>query len=104
LTSTVRSGIWGLFASISLLLVPVIFAINIRINNASCTTKLTALFLLFFMLHMFFAGMTTEITNLVFLASFFGITLSVFSGDILMSVSENSQLLHLDNRPLEPKV
>ena len=32
------------------------------------------------MLHMLLAGMTTEVTNLVFLASFLGLTISVIVG------------------------
>jgi len=87
LTSSVRSGIWGLFASISLLIIPIILAIKIRNVHKSYNTNLTTLFLLFFMIHMFVAGMTTEVTNLVFLSSFFGLSLSVFSGDILKSLS-----------------
>ena len=33
------------------------------------------------MLHMLLAGMTTEVTNLVFLASFLGLTISVLVGE-----------------------
>ena len=33
---------------------------------------------------MIVAGMTTEVTNLVFLASFIGLSLSIFIGDALM--------------------
>jgi hypothetical protein len=35
------------------------------------------------MTHMIFAGMTTEVTNLVFLSSFIGLSLSIFIGDTL---------------------
>jgi len=82
-TNAVRSGIWGLASSISLLLVPIILAVNIRNMYPSYRVKLIALFSLFFMIHMNVAGMTTEVTNLVFLSSFFGLTLSVLNGDIL---------------------
>jgi O-antigen ligase len=83
-TSAVRSGIWGLISSIALLFVPVVFAINIQSKCTSYILKFLALFLLIFMTHMFVAGMTTEVTNLVFLASFIGLSLSVFIGDTLM--------------------
>jgi O-antigen ligase len=83
LTSAVRSGVWGLITSISLIIIPVVLAIKTRIDNVSCTANLIALFLLFFMMHMIVAGMTTEVTNLVFLSSFFGLSLSVFTGNIL---------------------
>ena len=83
-TSAVRSGIWGLISSIAILFIPVVFAINILSKSTSYTLKFLMLFLLIFMTHMIVAGMTTEVTNLVFLASFIGLTLSIFIGDTLM--------------------
>ena len=83
-TSAVRSGIWGLISSIALLFIPVFFAINIQSKSSSYTLKFLTLFLLIFMSHMIVAGMTTEVTNLVFLASFIGLSLSIFIGDALM--------------------
>ena len=83
-TSAVRSGIWGLISSIALLFIPVFFAINIQSKSTSYTLKFLILFLLIFMIHMIVAGMTTEVTNLVFLASFIGLSLSIFIGDTLM--------------------
>ena len=83
-TSAVRSGIWGLISSIALLFTPVVFAINIQSKTNSYTLKFLMLFLLIFMTHMIVAGMTTEVTNLVFLASFIGLSLSIFIGDTLL--------------------
>ena len=83
-TSAVRSGIWGLISSIALFFVPVVFAINIQSKRTIYTLKFLTLFLLIFMTHMLVAGMTTEVTNLVFLASFIGLSLSIFIGDTLM--------------------
>ena len=83
-TSAVRSGIWGLISSLALLFIPVAFAINIQSKSTSYTLKFLTLFLLIFMTHMIVAGMTTEVTNLVFLASFIGLSLSIFIGDALM--------------------
>ena len=83
-TSAVRSGIWGLISSIALLFIPVFFAINIQSKSSSYTLKFLTLFLLIFMSHLIVAGMTTEVTNLVFLASFIGLSLSIFIGDALM--------------------
>ena len=84
LTSAVRSGIGGLISSIALLFIPVFFAINIQSKSSSYTMKFLTLFLLIFMIHMIVAGMFTEVTNLVFLASFIGLSLSIFIGDTLM--------------------
>jgi O-antigen ligase len=85
-TSAVRSGIWGLISSLSLLFIPVLFAINIHAKNTNYTMKYLTVFLLFFMTHMIVAGMTTEVTNLVFLASFIGLSLSIFIGDTLIFI------------------
>ena len=85
-TSAVRSGIWGLISSVALLFIPVFFAINIQSKSTSYTLKSLTLFLLIFMTHMIVAGMTTEVTNLVFLASFIGLSLSIFFGETLMYV------------------
>ena len=83
-TSAVRSGIWGLISSIALLFNPAFFAIYIQSKSSSYTMKFLTLFLLIFMTHTIVAGMSTEVTNLVFLASFIGLSLSIFIGDTLM--------------------
>jgi len=83
-TSAVRSGMWGLISSIAILFVPIIFALNIQSKSTSHNLRFLKLFLLIFMTHLIVAGMTTEITNLVFLASFIGLSLSIFIGDTLI--------------------
>ena len=89
-TSAVRSGIWGLISSVALLFIPVVFAINTQSKSTSYTLKFLTLFLLIFMTHMIVAGMTTEVTNLVFLASFFGLTLSIVIGDTLIYAEKSN--------------
>jgi O-antigen ligase len=84
LTNAVRSGIWGLISSCALIFTPIVFVMNIQSKSISSNLKFTSLFLLIFMTHMIVAGMTTEITNLVFLASFIGLSLSVFIGETLI--------------------
>jgi O-antigen ligase len=81
LTSAVRSGIWGLVSSINFFLFPIIWAVKILHKSVNADVKLFGFFILFFMLHMLLAGMTTEVTNLVFLASFLGLTISVIVGE-----------------------
>jgi len=83
-TNAVRSGIWGLFSSLSLLFIPVVFAIYVPTKNTNRSLQYLPVFLLFFMTHTIVAGMTTEVTNLVFLASFTGLSLSIFIGDTLI--------------------
>ena len=94
LTSAVRSGIWGLISSIALLFIPLVFAVNIQSKSTCYTLKFLTLFLLFFMTHLIVAGMTTEVTNLVFLSSFIGLSLSIFIGDTLMYVGNNDRLFN----------
>ena len=81
LTSAVRSGIWGLISSITFFLFPIIWAVKILQKSINLDLKLFGFFILFFMLHMLLAGMTTELTNLVFLASFLGLSISVIVGE-----------------------
>jgi O-antigen ligase len=92
LTSAVRSGICGLFASLSFFLLPIIWAITSIKNARHESVFFCALICLIFIVHQFLAGMTTEVTNLVFLASFLGLTLATIIGEgmYLSNVNENS--------------
>jgi O-antigen ligase len=81
LTSSVRSGIWGLLSSTAFFLFPIIWAVKVLRQPINSELKFNGFFILFFMLHMLLAGMTTEVTNLVFLASFLGLTISLFIGE-----------------------
>ena len=92
LTSAVRSGIWGLVSSIAFFLVPIIWAVKILNKSINVDLKLFGFFILFLMLHMLLAGMTTEVTNLVFLASFLGLTISVIVGE---SIAHSKAVNHL---------
>jgi O-antigen ligase len=90
LTSAVRSGIWGLVSSITFFLFPIIWAIKILQKSINVDLKLFGFFILFLMLHMLLAGMSTEVTNLVFLASFLGLTISVLVGEsIAQAITAN---------------
>jgi len=81
ITSAVRSGVWGLFASLGFFVVVLTRAIQgIRLKTTG-DHKLISLTLLVFISHLFIAGLTTEITNLVFLSSFIGLTLAVLLGE-----------------------
>lgn len=81
ITNAVRSGIWGLIASISLFGVVFIRAIQGMMRKTTGDHRLISLALLVFICHIFIAGLTTEITNLVFLSSFIGLTLAVLLGE-----------------------
>jgi O-antigen ligase len=94
LTSAVRSGIWGLVSSIAFFLFPIIWAVKILQKSTNVDLKLYGFFILFLMLHMLLAGMTTEVTNLVFLASFLGLTISVLVGE---SIAHSTAVNHFAN-------
>jgi O-antigen ligase len=79
-TSTIRSGIWGLGASVLFFAVPVYRAVR-GLNVHDHTTKYHSFVILVFIIHLFATGMTTEVTNLVFLCSFIGLGLSTMLSD-----------------------
>jgi O-antigen ligase len=93
LTSSVRSGIWGLLSSIAFFLFPIIWAVKILRQPINNKLRIYGFFILFLTLHMLLAGMTTEVTNLVFLGSFLGLTFSLFIGE---SINHLSALNHDD--------
>ena len=88
LTKTVRSGIWGLLSSLAFFLLPMQWAIRQIRSETKDAPRHQALFILFFMLHLLIAGMTTEVTNLIFLGSFIGITMAVLLGESLYIAEE----------------
>ena len=81
ITNTVRSGVWGLIATLSLFGIVFVRAIQGLRLKSTGDHRLVSLILLVFISHLFIAGLTTEITNLVFLSSFIGLTLAVLLGE-----------------------
>jgi O-antigen ligase len=81
ITNAVRSGVWGLIASLSLFGVVFIRAIQGLNLKSAGDYRIVSLTLLVFISHLFIASLTTEITNLVFLSSFIGLTLAVLLGE-----------------------
>ena len=90
ITNAVRSGVWGLLASLSLFGMVFLRAIQGLRLKSSGDHRLVSLTLLVFISHLFIAGLTTEITNLVFLSSFIGLTLAVLLGEQIY-LEENSK-------------
>jgi len=82
ITSAVRSGIWGMIASISLFGVVFVRAILGTMSKISNDDyRLVSLTLLVFICHLFIASLSTEVTNLIFLSSFVGLTLAILLGE-----------------------
>jgi len=92
ITSSVRSGIWGLMASISLFVGVTYLATKGMCIKISIEHRAISLSLLVVIVHLFFAGLTTEITNLTFLSAFIGIIISVLLGEkFLLEESKNKE-------------
>jgi len=85
LTNSIRSGLWGLASSVAFFLCPILWSARALNQHASLDVRFLGFFVLFFVLHLFLAGMTTEVTNLVFLASFSGLSIAVMVGEGLNS-------------------
>jgi O-antigen ligase len=81
ITKSVSSGIWGFIASIAFFCVVFLRAIQGVKLKSTGEHRIISLSLLVFISHLFIAGLTTEITNLVFLSSFIGLTLAVLLGE-----------------------
>lgn len=80
-TNSVRSGVWGLIASISFFLIVLKRAIQGLKIEGNRELRMVSLALLIVISHLFITSLTTEITNLVFLCSFIGLTMAVFLGE-----------------------
>ena len=80
LTQSVHSGIWGLISS-SALFGLVLYRAIIGTKWLGDSAWRASFTLLVFGCHLLLAGMSTEITNLVFLVSFIGLSISVMLGE-----------------------
>ena len=83
MTSTVRSGVWGLISSISLFIVPLVCSLKLRELKHSPTMQTILWFMWIFLGHQFLAGLSTEVTALIFQASFFGLCVAVGMGEAM---------------------
>jgi O-antigen ligase len=81
LTSAVRSGIWGLIASLALYIIPLYATLRGLKINLNKEHYFISILLLVFIIHLFFVGISTEVTNLTFLSAYIGILLSVLLGE-----------------------
>jgi len=81
LTNAVRSGVWGLFASLSLYIIPLYAALKGLRVNLNKEHQFVSIILLVSIIHLFFVGISTEVTNLTFLAAYIGIFYAVLLGE-----------------------
>lgn len=81
ITSAIRSGVFGLASASCFYFVFIFHSAREFISGDNSLGKTISFASLIFMTHLLVAGMTTEITNLVFLGSFIGLTLAVLFGE-----------------------
>ena len=85
----VRSGVWGLVATVALFLIPAIFfAHNMRSKHKN--QRDVAFLALAFLICQFISSLSMEIFNLRYSASFFGLMIAVFCGQILFYMSHHN--------------
>ena len=78
----VRSGIWGLIATVALFLIPALFFIR-SMRSKYKKQRDVAFLALAFLVCQFVSSLSMEIFNLRYSASFYGLMLAVFCGQIL---------------------
>lgn len=81
ITNSVRSGIWGLIAVLSLyvsVLNKAVMGLRMQLGGQH---RLISISILVVITHLILAGLFTETTNLTFLSAFIGILLSVLCGE-----------------------
>ena len=91
ITSSVRSGIWGLMSSVCLFAGVAYLAIKGMCIKISVEHSAISFALFVVIVHLFFTGFTTEITNLTFLSAFIGIMISVLLGEKIQLEESNNK-------------
>ena len=81
ITNSVRSGIWGFISVVSLYIVVAYSAASGLKMKLDRRHRLVSVSMLVVILHLFFAGLVTETTNLTFLSAFIGVLLAVLCGE-----------------------
>ncbi len=88
----VRSGIWGLIATISLFLIPAIFFMR-NLQSGNKKQRDVAFLALSFLTCQFISSLSMEIFNLKYSASFYGLMIAVFCGQIIYYMSNESHAI-----------
>jgi len=83
ITNSVKSGILGLISSVLLLAVPLYFSSKFILIKNNYELKIISTIFIITIIHLFITGLSTEITNLVFLSSFLGLTIAVYAGNLI---------------------
>ncbi|MES2182404.1 MAG: O-antigen ligase family protein [Pseudomonadota bacterium] len=93
----VRSGIWGLISSVALFLIPALFFLR-NMHSERQVQRNVAFLGLAFLICQFVSSLSMELLNLRYAASFYGLMLAVFCGQILFYTSHDT--INTDGRTL----
>jgi O-antigen ligase len=85
----VRSGIWGLISSVALFLMPALFFIR-NMRNKQAMQRDVAFMALAFLTCQFVSSLSMELLNLRYAASFYGLMIAIFCGQILFYSVNNT--------------
>lgn len=85
MTNMVRSGVWGLLSSASLFLFPTLFSIR-GLRSKSTPIRRIALLSCSYFICTFISGMSTEVFNLKFTASFHALMITCLTGSLLLAM------------------
>lgn len=96
LTSSVRSGVWGLLSAAGFFAGPAAFGMRVLRRNPGERERLVAVGLLVFIVHLFIVSLGTEVNHLVFLASFNGLTLAIAMGWLFSTRREPGARFRID--------
>jgi O-antigen ligase len=89
----VRSGVWGLIATLALFLIPAIFFMrNLRSDNKK--QRDVAFLALAFISCQFMSSLSMEIFNLRYSASFYGLMIALFSGQIIFYMTQQTPAIN----------
>jgi O-antigen ligase len=90
MTNAVRSGVWGLVSSVAVFAVPLVISLQLRAKKSIPMLAVALWFLWIVLLHQALAGLSTEVTALIFQASFFGLCLAVALGEAVFLSRQNN--------------
>lgn len=82
-TNMVRSGVWGLISSTLIFLIPAWFFFG-NLRSRDKEVRKLALLATSFIISAFFNAMSTEILNLKYTASFYGMMITIFAGSLII--------------------
>lgn len=83
--SAVKSGIWGLLSIITIFLIPALISIK-GLGSGSLDIRHIALINMSFVVCVFISGMTMEVFDLKYTASFYAMIMTILSGSLLVSM------------------